>query len=72
MFKWMLFRDAGPWHYAFHQAEHPPHKPRKRGWKNWRARCGVEFTPAALKVQDEKPEDAPEPVCQRCSRKLEA
>jgi hypothetical protein len=70
IFKWRLFRSYGPWHYAFHQAEHLPETQSLQGYKNWRAQCGAQFTPAAVEEQDEPPQDGP-PVCQRCLRSLE-
>lgn len=66
--KWRLFRDYGPWHLAYNQSECPPLIPHPtRGYKNWRARCGSEFTPGPVKEQDDRPGDS---LCQRCLRGL--
>lgn len=68
-YRWMKFRDVGPWHFAIDLRE-LDEEVRKAiegaKQKAFRCRCGIEFQPPPLEIAERPPQDEGCPRCLKC------
>lgn len=72
-YRWMKFRDIGPWHFALDLRE-LDEETRKaiegRKQKSFRCRCGIEFMLPPVETSEKQPDTETELACPRCVKCL--